>query len=254
MSGQINEAGTAPGETAQRDPVAAMEAVYSLPVHWHPRRRIAGAARASKQRLVAQLLSCVDHGQLIDYLDIGCGDGRWTAEIKDRLLNPGRSCGVDLSQRAIGFAKLIRPDIDFEMARGERIPFPGQAFDLVSSIEVIEHLPDGSEEPFLNEIFRVLRPGGHLLLTTPSHLVPLPATHFRHYTQDRLRHLLEEAGLEIAGWLGCGVPVKPSVWKFFLWCNEFPLLWKLGRFRYAEAAPERTANHLVLARKTGGTE
>ncbi|REJ81260.1 MAG: class I SAM-dependent methyltransferase [Acidobacteria bacterium] len=234
-----------------RDPVAAMESEYSLPVHWFPKTRIAAAGRREKQRLVMEMLRAFDHGQPIDHLDVGCGDGRWTADIKDRLRNPRRCCGVDRSRRAIGFATLIRPDIDFQVAQGEQLPFEDDSFDLVSAVEVLEHVEDGAEERFLAQIARVLRPGGRLLLTTPSHLVPLPATHFRHYTQERLGQLIEGAGFEIAVWRGHGIPVGAAVWRLVLWCNEFPLLWKLGRFRYAEASPGRTANHVLLARLSG---
>lgn len=78
----------------------------------------------------------------------------------------------------------------------------------------------------------------------------MPAKHFRHYSQQRLRSLLEGAGCEIIERLGCGVPVRPAAWRVFLWLDDFPNLWELGRFRFAEAAPERTANHLVVARMT----
>ncbi|MBG0855486.1 class I SAM-dependent methyltransferase [Streptomyces spinoverrucosus] len=98
-------------------------------------------------------------------LDIGCGDG--TAAATAAPLLPGhRVIGVDWSQDALTRA---RPHLAYAI-RGELtdggLPFCTAAADAVLFSEVIEHLVD--PDAALDELRRVLRPGGHLMLSTPN--------------------------------------------------------------------------------------
>lgn len=101
-------------------------------------------------------------------LDVGCGDGLFVAETDRRLGLAQRSWkldGVDYSAEMIRRAQ-ARP-YQFQQCNLEGgLPFEDQAFDVVTAGELIEHLynPDG----FLAEVARVLRPGGHILLSTPN--------------------------------------------------------------------------------------
>ena len=61
-----------------------------------------------------------------------------------------------------------RRDLRLLIASGDRLPFPADAFDLVLSFDVFEHIPDS--DAHLREVRRVLRPGGHYLLQTPNKL------------------------------------------------------------------------------------
>ncbi|WP_369217434.1 class I SAM-dependent methyltransferase [Streptomyces flavofungini] len=98
-------------------------------------------------------------------LDVGCGDGTAAATAAP-LLAGHRVIGVDWSQDALKRAHAHLPDV----VRGELtdggLPFADGAADAVLFSEVIEHLvdPDGA----LDELRRVLRPGGHLMLSTPN--------------------------------------------------------------------------------------
>jgi SAM-dependent methyltransferase len=82
----------------------------------------------------------------------------------------------------------------------QTIPFPDASFDLVTALDVIEHVD--ADENILREAFRVLRPNGHLLITTPafqwlwSHNDELNA-HKRRYTAKELREKMERAGFQI---------------------------------------------------------
>lgn len=60
--------------------------------------------------------------------------------------------------------RIARTDV---IEPGERLPYPDATFDGLVSMDVIEHVPD--PEPWLREAFRVVRPGGHLFLTTPNY-------------------------------------------------------------------------------------
>ncbi|ELS58782.1 putative methyltransferase [Streptomyces viridochromogenes Tue57] len=98
-------------------------------------------------------------------LDVGCGDGS-AAAVAARVLAGHRIVGVDWSQDALRRAAHRLPGV----VRGELsdggLPFGAGSADAVLFSEVVEHLvdPDGA----LDELRRVLRPGGHLMLSTPN--------------------------------------------------------------------------------------
>ncbi|WP_458243585.1 class I SAM-dependent methyltransferase [Streptomyces sp. MAI_2237] len=122
-----------------------------------------GAPRSLRQaRMLAAALGTA-RGQTV--LDVGCGDG--SAAATARPLLPGhRIVGVDWSQDAL---KRARTRLSYAV-RGELtgggLPFGAASADAVLFSEVIEHLVD--PDAALDEIRRVLRPGGHLMLSTPN--------------------------------------------------------------------------------------
>ncbi|NUO43644.1 MAG: class I SAM-dependent methyltransferase [Streptomyces sp.] len=98
-------------------------------------------------------------------LDIGCGDG--TAAATAAPLLPGHHLvGVDWSQDALRRARTRLPYAVRGELTGGGLPFGAESVDAVLFSEVIEHLVD--PDAALDEISRVLRPGGHLLLSTPN--------------------------------------------------------------------------------------
>ncbi len=80
----------------------------------------------------------------------------------------------------IEFRKLLLPSL---------AGIPDNSFDAAFTFQVIEHIKDDRE--FLKEIYRVLKPGGRLLLTTPNRLMTLTRNpwHVREYTQPELHKL-----------------------------------------------------------------
>jgi ubiquinone/menaquinone biosynthesis C-methylase UbiE len=101
-------------------------------------------------------------------LEIGCGDGMWTKEIRSRSdtlvsmdLSTGRLARAKKEAGATG-AGFIRAD-------ARDLPFKSNSFETVCAIEVIEHLPHQSfHRHFLEEIYRVLVPSGVLVISTPN--------------------------------------------------------------------------------------
>ena len=92
---------------------------------------------------------------------------------------------------------------NFKIGSALDIPSEDNIFDLVVMFDVIEHLPKNSESKALKEIIRVLKPGGHLVLSTPysywlSNFMD-PAWYFghRHYSERNLIKLLQEQKFEI---------------------------------------------------------
>jgi SAM-dependent methyltransferase len=105
-----------------------------------------------------------------DYLDAGCGDGRFLAALPALGPVPRRVVGVDIADSILATARgaAAAAGVDPELVRGnlERLPLDDGHFDLVVSIQVVEHLLDPAAGT--RELARVLRPGGTLLLSTDN--------------------------------------------------------------------------------------
>ncbi|MCA9371617.1 class I SAM-dependent methyltransferase [Candidatus Woesebacteria bacterium] len=98
-------------------------------------------------------------------LDIGCWDGY----IMNEILKKGKAkkvVGVDNSKTAIASCKKNGFEAKLVTSVDQKMPFKKDAFDAVSAGEVIEHLFDVNG--FIQEIHRVLKPGGQFVLTTPN--------------------------------------------------------------------------------------
>ncbi|MFD7547793.1 class I SAM-dependent methyltransferase [Streptomyces sp. NPDC059578] len=124
-----------------------------------------GDARSVRQArmLAAALGPAADRPAVV--LDVGCGDGS-AARAAGPLLTGHRVIGVDWSQDALRRARQHLTDVvRGELADG-RLPLRSGCADAVLFSEVIEHLVD--PDAALDELRRVLRPGGHLMLSTPN--------------------------------------------------------------------------------------
>lgn len=102
-------------------------------------------------------------------LDFGCGPGF----LMDFLLKRGISCqGAEFSAVAAGIAneRLENHPLFKGVAVPETLPLPfaDESFGAVFLIEAIEHLPPEELNPALSDIYRVLKKGGHLIITTPN--------------------------------------------------------------------------------------
>ncbi len=139
-------------------------------------------------------------------LDLGCGDGRLTRELRASEL-----VAADVSKVALERARRWLPGIRLaELRSDEPLPFPDAAFDLVLCAETLEHVRD--VQLLLSEARRILRPGGTLAITTPvngrvtgmrivlagfeTHFDPL-SPHLRFFTRRSLSLLLSEMGFAV---------------------------------------------------------
>ena len=99
-------------------------------------------------------------------LDVGCGTGALAIAAKRRL-GPGRVVGIDASpemiERAHKKAVNVRVDVDFRVGIVELLPFADAEFDVVLSTLMLHHLPRAARETCMQEIARVLKPGGRVL-------------------------------------------------------------------------------------------
>jgi SAM-dependent methyltransferase len=125
-------------------------------------------------------------------LDAGCGSGRTLEELVDY----GTVAGLELSPDAADVAR-GRGLGEVQVGRLEELPWPSESFDLITCLDVIEHVPD--DRAALRELRRVTTPGGWLLATVPAYQAlwsyhDEANHHYRRYGRNTLRTAVIDAG------------------------------------------------------------
>ena len=128
-------------------------------------------------------------------LDVGCGTG---ANLK-MLAAYGKTQGVDISPQAVEFCRQRGLD-SVKLGAAEQLPYENDSFDLVTSLDVVEHLDD--DVAGLREMRRVLRPDGRVLLFVPAFMFLWGvqddvSNHRRRYTLPGLLKAVEAAGFSV---------------------------------------------------------
>jgi SAM-dependent methyltransferase len=137
-----------------------------------------------------------------DVLEVGCGEGRGV----DLILPKAKSfTGIDKIQEVVDSLKTKYPKGNFkQMVIPPFASLPDNHFDVVVSFQVIEHIKD--DLGYLKEIYRVLKPGGKALITTPNIKLSLSRNpwHMREYTANELSELSRSifANVEMKGVTG----------------------------------------------------
>ncbi len=146
-------------------------------------------------------------GSYESHLDIGCGPGTFIG-----TLAPDRnSTGVDIASDQVVYAQRTHgtPEHRFRHIQPGQLPFGENSFDVVTLVELIEHLSEDDNIDLLRSAHAALRPGGRIVVSTPNYasLWPLlewmvgrlgevsyAEQHITHFTRPRLERLLKRAG------------------------------------------------------------
>lgn len=170
-------------------------------------------------------------------LDIGCGTGG----NMDHLQRFGQMHGVDLSGIALDFSRRHRGHERVMFASATELPFAAESFDLVTALDVVEHLDDDLSG--LREIQRVLRPQAPVVIFVPAFQSLWgpnddQSGHKRRYRLPQLRDRVEAAGLRIERISYANVAMFLPIWL------GRKILNALGR----EGQSENRINHPLINR------
>lgn len=174
-----------------------------------------------------------DIRELDDILDFGCGPGFLIDHLLKSLHGTKARCyGVDFSKASIEMVEQkFKGRSNFESSQWIRqlpLEYKDGSMDLIISIEVVEHLDNQQLTDMLKEVYRLLRPNGHILVTTP-HKEDLSKAkmycpecnqtfhqwqHIRTWTIQKIVGEMESAGFET-------INAAATTWKAF---DESPLI------------------------------
>lgn len=147
--------------------------------------------RQAQIDLIEELLSWAGIGQVENILDVGCGIGgsslyltqKYNAATTGITLSPVQASRATERSKEAGAIEKTR----FLVADALNMPFADNSFDLVWSLESGEHLPD--KVKFLQECYRVLKPGGTFIMATWCHRPTTPPE--GKLTTEEQKHLEE---------------------------------------------------------------
>jgi 2-polyprenyl-3-methyl-5-hydroxy-6-metoxy-1,4-benzoquinol methylase len=173
--------------------------------------------------VIEPMLQSLSAGSTV--LDMGCGNGSFLASLKHR---EWRLIGTDFSPTGIEIARRSYPEIEFFLADAQTdLARKVDPVDAVISTEVIEHLYD--PRSFLGNAYKLLKPGGIFIVTTPYHgylknlVLALTGDIDRHFTvlwdhghikfwsRKTLTEALMETGFRVEAFVGAGR--LPYLWK-----------------------------------------
>ena len=132
------------------------------------------------------------------YLEIGCGTG-YVLQGVSRSFPQAELTGSEIFTAGLQFAGRRIPRARLVQMDARRIPFEAE-FDVVGAFDVLEHIAE--DDAVLAQVWRALRPGGHLLLTVPQHewlwsAADEHARHQRRYSRALLHRKVRAAGFDV---------------------------------------------------------
>lgn len=178
------------------DPQLRQEREYYFPYHYIPRyyddkffQFVNFGWGMNYLAGIERVLNTLEELQFDSLLDVGCGDGRFLAEASERFPKIA-TMGIDYSERAINFAKSFNPSLSYKWEDITKSDSE-QRFDVITLIEVLEHIPPSSIADFLNAINSRLNSNGTIVLTVPHKNKPLQKKHYQHFDSDTLESTLK---------------------------------------------------------------
>lgn len=184
------------------------------------------------QQIIQRTLRRVARTRAARVLDFGCGSGHLL-----RFLGNARPDlqlhGVDFSPESIRAARetcgSLQQPPDLRAATALPTEWPDGSFDAIYSVEVVEHLADGPLDAMAREAWRLLAPGGYLVITTPSnedlesHQTCCPGCnavfhiwqHQRSWSTASLSHFMSSHGFRTM--LAVDTFLEPTHVRLLLW-------------------------------------
>lgn len=163
-------------------------------------------------------------------LEGGCGLGQYVAYYRREGYN---IVGIDFATSTVRKLKEIRPDLPVQVGDVTKLPFADDSVDCYYSGGVVEHFEEGPQKP-LKEAWRVLKPGGRLLITVPY---VNTIRRWRHRSKDPHPH---DGGLKKwADWFGREPPPSPefSFSEYQMTRREFRACLEQAGFRIERMRP-----------------
>lgn len=184
-----------------------------------------------QRRLLSELVRVSGARPGDDVVDIGCGPGKLVRALGAQVGPQGSAIGIDPSASAVDYNRRRdrHPNHRYVQAPAQELPLPDSSVDVVTCTFVMHHIPAEGRAAALAEMWRVLRPGGRLVLAdarpTPwmrflftgaargrhDSTDPFEEIDIRRYTSD-LRSIGFLGPDDIAGWMtGISVASKPEL-------------------------------------------
>lgn len=150
-----------------------------------------------RRNIISWLFKEYDLGKENKILDYGCGSGFLAGQLQGGGYDV---YGVDISEEAVGLGTSMGVR-NLSRQSEVRVNFPGNSFDVVVAMDVVEHIEN--DRLAAKEFERLLRPGGYLMITVPAYqwmwgVQDEVAHHFRRYNMESLLSLFRgEPGLAV---------------------------------------------------------
>jgi SAM-dependent methyltransferase len=127
-------------------------------------------ARSKNDYLVDILDNRLGGAAKVELLDVGCGVANAHKQLVGRV---GKLTGIDVSATSITVAEQRNPGIHYEVFDGTRLPFADRSLDAAFAINVFHHIPVTLRSALVDDIHRVLRPGGLFAIFEHNPLNPV---------------------------------------------------------------------------------
>jgi ubiquinone/menaquinone biosynthesis C-methylase UbiE len=120
--------------------------------------------RAQVDRRIEARFACLDADPYALFVDCGCHAGVHTVQLAERI-GTRRIIGVDYNERMLAGVR-ARGLVGVRCDLNKPLPFDDNSVNVITALDVIEHLVE--TRVFVRELYRVLSPGGYLVLDTPN--------------------------------------------------------------------------------------